>query len=198
MSENKLRKALTAAHTALRAARAGNCDYQWFCDAIKTAEDALSQLTPTLQPQPVTDIDEAEISRMTERGAKAWAGVDAQDLRAGGASADVSDERELLQEFIDAYDRLSPHFDAEAWAERVRAILALRPQPNTEGIPVPTTADQAAAMQMVGQAWLEQHAPDRLRHQPVPMAEDAHSAEYRRGFRDGYERRHTEVLGALT
>jgi len=34
--------------------------------------------------QPAADIDEAQIARLHERGAVAWAGVDAADLRAGG------------------------------------------------------------------------------------------------------------------
>lgn len=37
---------------------------------------------PTRHPS--TDIDEAQLRRMTEEGAKAWAGVDAQALRDGG------------------------------------------------------------------------------------------------------------------
>lgn len=53
-------------------------------------------------------------------------------------TAVVSDERGLLQELIDAYDAMSPSFDAEAWTERARATLALRPQA------VPMTDEQAA------------------------------------------------------
>lgn len=37
----------------------------------------------TQAAQPATDIDEAQIKRMTEQGAKAWAGIDAQSLRDG-------------------------------------------------------------------------------------------------------------------
>ena len=45
------------------------------------------------QPQAMPDI-----SALTERGAKAWAGVDAQALRAGGA--DMSKEREAFESWI--------------------------------------------------------------------------------------------------
>lgn len=33
----------------------------------------------------------------------------------------------------------------------------------TPGVPLPTTADEAAAMQMVGTAWLKANAPERLK-----------------------------------
>jgi hypothetical protein len=33
--------------------------------------------------------------------------------------------RELLQEFVDAYDTQTGDFDPEAWLERVRAALAI-------------------------------------------------------------------------
>lgn len=45
----------------------------------------LVRLRPAPSEQrPATDIDEAQIQRMTEQGAKAWSGVDAQALRDGG------------------------------------------------------------------------------------------------------------------
>ncbi|WAC75311.1 hypothetical protein OU995_11695 [Roseateles sp. SL47] len=45
---------------------------------------ALPTLGIAPSEHPATDIDEAQIQRMTEEGAKAWAGVDAQALRDGG------------------------------------------------------------------------------------------------------------------
>ena len=43
--------------------------------------------TPTTTPTSgAADLLDSDLSNLTERGAKAWAGVDAQGLRDGGAS----------------------------------------------------------------------------------------------------------------
>lgn len=44
------------------------------------------------------------------------------------------------------------------------AILSrLQPPGDGESVPVPVSADQAAAMVLFGAAWLKDHAPDRLK-----------------------------------
>lgn len=69
------------------------------------------------QPQAMPDL-----SALTERGAKAWAGVDARELRDGGA--DMSKEREAAEKWLrDRYGAYRGHF---AWRELEEAFLAGR------------------------------------------------------------------------
>ncbi len=52
--------------------------------------------TGRASPAPATDIDEAALARMTEQGAKAWSGVDAQSLRDGSyAPAEAKEEPDM-------------------------------------------------------------------------------------------------------
>ncbi|HET6788176.1 MAG TPA: hypothetical protein VFH49_09455, partial [Aquabacterium sp.] len=97
--------------------------------------------------KPAADIDEAEISRMTERGAKAWAGVDAQALREGGQVApqagEVTDEQIIELAVSCNLGRTLPplgnpcggdvfatdrSYRTDELLTFARAILALRPQ----------------------------------------------------------------------
>lgn len=48
-----------------------------------------------------------------------------------------------------------------------RAMLAAAPESPANEIKMPTTADEAAGMVMVGTAWLQQNAPHRLRQAPA-------------------------------
>ena len=62
------------------------------------------------QPQAMPDL-----SVLTERGAKAWVGVDAQELRGGGA--DISKEREDFNAWLRTYEEEVGAIDeAAAWA----------------------------------------------------------------------------------
>lgn len=54
------------------------------------------------------------------------------------------------------------HMIREVRDTRARLSAAPAAQPVGD-MPMPTNEDQAAAMQMLGQAWLEQHAPHRLK-----------------------------------
>ena len=72
------------------------------------------------QPQAMPDL-----SALTERGAQAWAGVDAQELRGGGA--DISKEREDFNAWLRTYEEEVGAIDeAAAWAgfSGARASLA--------------------------------------------------------------------------
>jgi hypothetical protein len=56
-------------------------------DVIGPLEDAwAAMLAATPAPAPAQEVDEAQIQKLRENGAKAWAGVDAQQLRAGFAA----------------------------------------------------------------------------------------------------------------
>ena len=97
------------------------------------------------QPQAMPDL-----SALTERGAKAWAGVDAQALRAGGA--DMSKEREafirwhmdylLTDEMLAAHVWDSQHRIAAAW--QARASLSAN-----AGEPVAIRPDIQAVLAML-------------------------------------------------
>lgn len=66
-----------------------------------------------------------DLSALTERGAKAWVGVDAQELRGGGA--DISKEREDFNAWLRTYEEEVGAIDeAAAWAgfSGARASLA--------------------------------------------------------------------------
>lgn len=53
-----------------------------------------------------------------------------------------------------------------AWNRRPAAPLP--PQSPADTVPVPTNADQAALMALLGEAWLREHAPERLRAPQSP------------------------------
>lgn len=61
---------------------------------------------------------------------------------------------------------------ASGYKYELRALYAAQPAP-VPAVPMPTTEDEAAAMQMLGQAWLEQNAPHRLKPAPAPADQEA-------------------------
>lgn len=56
-----------------------------------------------------------------------------------------------------------PAEDAERMREAVALLTARDATTGSDSVQLPTTADQAAAMVQVGMAWLQQHAPERLK-----------------------------------
>jgi len=62
-------------------------------------------------------------------------------------------------------------------AEIVKYAKAM--QPNS--VKIPTSADEAALMSLLGEAWLKDHAPDRLRTAP---AQQSLSEAYEKGWRE--------------
>jgi hypothetical protein len=46
-------------------------------------------------------------------------------------------------------------------------------QPAEHSVALPTNADQAALMSLLGMSWLQEHAPERLRTQPAGPSKDA-------------------------
>ena len=53
--------------------------------------------------------------------------------------------RELLQEFVDAYDTQAGDFDPENWLERVRACLAIEPELPADILERPATRRELPA-----------------------------------------------------
>jgi hypothetical protein len=45
-------------------------------------------------------------------------------------------------------------------------------QPHATSVKIPTTADEAALMVLLGTDWLKNHAPERLRSEPEPTPEE--------------------------
>ena len=69
------------------------------------------------QPQAMPDL-----SQLTERGAKAWAGVDAQGLREGFTAADMATVS--AQGFRDGAASVSARSESMAWKHDCAALLA--------------------------------------------------------------------------
>ena len=84
-----------------------------------------------------TDIDEAQIARLHERGAAAWAGADAADLRAGGDGMPAPARVPLTDSQIDELFDADPPGASRAAQRRIaRAIEA------AHGITAAPTAQQ--------------------------------------------------------
>lgn len=79
----------------------------------RAAHDEIARLRAALAAQavpaaPAADIDEAALARMTEQGAKAWAGVDPQSLRDGSyAPAEAKEEPKLATRVAEAIAALA-------------------------------------------------------------------------------------------
>lgn len=86
------------------------------------------------QPQAMPDI-----SALTERGAKAWAGVDAQGLREGFTAADVWDAWHVRTMSQDDFEPVDESETPTEIADAVLALLAAQPAAQAEGC----TAEQA-------------------------------------------------------
>lgn len=77
-------------------------------------------------------------------------------LRAVEAGADT-DERNVIEYEEHEYEEL---MEAE---KQARAALAPSETGEASHVRIPTTADEAALMVLLGTDWLKQHAPERLR-----------------------------------
>jgi hypothetical protein len=51
-------------------------------------------------------------------------------------------------------------------------------QPAEHSVALPTNADQAALMSLLGMSWLQEHAPERLRTQPAGPSKDAERLDW--------------------
>lgn len=83
--------------------------------------------------------------------------------------------REALERLADLCESsgMWPHtvsFAREALAEQ--PAQGLRAEQSAPSVPMPQNADHAAMMALIGEAWLREHAPERLK-QPAPDASDA-------------------------
>ena len=79
----------------------------------------------------------------------------------------------------DAYGRWEEQVNRATAAEKALASLPHPTEPGT--VPMPTNEDEAAAMALLGHAWLKEHAPHRLRDHPTETRRDDAGGEVRGG-----------------
>lgn len=104
------------------------------------------------------------------------------------------------EELAQACEESADFFDDCDRPQRVRclraAARALRADPDGSTVRIPTSADEAALMALLGTNYLKDHAPDRLRADPVPEVPSGGRGDVRRP-REDPEQPMTEQLRQL-
>lgn len=101
---------------------------------------------------------------------------------------------EPTEDMVDAALRLHPDFPRCAMHVAIEDAIAAAPTPPSEHVQTVMVLEHEGRSFTVP-GWIGPHIAELLAKDSTPAGQ---GADYQRGFNDGYERRHLEVLGALT